>query len=56
MTQKAKVGRKPYKDRSNLKVQVPLYIPIGTINNFGGLEALRDKLIAYLDESQGKNK
>lgn len=51
---KTKVGRKPYKDRNHLKVQVPLYIPLVTINKFGGLEALREKLINYIDESERK--
>lgn len=51
-----KPGRKPIKDRDLLKVQVPLFIPKKVIIQHGGLDALRDKLLNYLQNEQNTNK
>lgn len=46
-------GRKPYKDRDNLKIQVPLYLKVSTIKEHGGIDAIRAKVKLFLNEPEG---
>ena len=41
-------GRKPVADK---KVQVSFYIEQSKIENFGGLDAFKEKIIAYIERS-----
>jgi hypothetical protein len=45
-----KKGRKPLKDRDDLKVQVPIYIRKNHIKSIGGMEKIKEVLLAYVDQ------
>jgi len=45
---KSNAGRKPVPDK---KVQVSLYVPNSQIEKLGGLDAFKEKIIAYVERS-----
>jgi hypothetical protein len=49
MENKSKKGRKPLKDRDDLKIQVPIYIRKNHIKAIGGLEKTKELLLSYID-------
>lgn len=46
---KAGSGRKPITDRSQIKVQLPVYIKQEVIDSFGGNEEIRKAIYLFLE-------
>jgi len=46
--EKSKGGRKPYKDRAELKVQLPVYLKQAHINKLGGNTRTRELIESYI--------
>ena len=43
-------GRKPIQDRSQVKVQLPIYIKQQVIDSYGGNEQIRKAIYQFLDK------
>ena len=54
--EQGKRGRKPLKDREELKVQLPIYLKKSTIQKLGGVLAAKEFLIEYAEKSVNEHR
>lgn len=54
--EQGKRGRKPLKNRDELKVQLPIYLRKTTIQALGGTLAAKEFLIAYAEQVTNANR